>query len=244
MTRLVDRFACHRMRTSQVGPLLALAAAALLAAGCGGGSDADTKSATATNTAHETPSSHSPTDQASARRALIGLSNLPPRWSNEGRYDEEGLICGSFDPLGSAITRVSSERLHNNYTDVQELIAVFRTERESEAANRALNSKESELCLRRTMRNRILLHSGTDGIGLRIERLKKLLVDDLEPRGREVHYAAVFTSEVGVAKIYVDVVRTQVDRSVAVLLIVSGFTPVDYDSLSRLVRQRLGAVPS
>ncbi len=228
---------------------MTLALAGLALAGCGGGAATGAKSptnaasTTGTTQPAATTSVSPPTDHASADKALMTVDDLPPGWAQEPRYPE-GLSCGSFKPFASATTIARSGRMHNNYSDVQETIGVFPTQAASDTAYRQLNSKQGELCFLRTMRHRIRLHSGTDGIGLRIDPLRTDLIDDLGPHARAVNYSASFTSEVGVARIHVDIVRAQAERSVAVLLLVSGFTFVDYEQAAALIIRRLGGTLS
>jgi hypothetical protein len=228
--------------------LAALVAAGSLLAGCGDdGAATGAKSPSGTTQAARTkpaPTYSAPTDRASAKRALMTIEDLPPGWTKgEERYPE-GLSCGSFKPLAEASETVHSGRLHQRYSDVQELIAIFPTEAAATEAYRQLNSKKAERCLLRTMHQRIMLHSGTDGIGLVIEPLRTDLVDDLGPSSRAVNYSTSFRSEVGVARQFVDVVRSKVGRSVAVLLVVSGFTFVDYEQAASLIIRRQGGTLS
>jgi len=225
--------------------LAALAAGAGVLAGCGDGAATGAKPASDTpRTTRAVSESGAPTDRASAEKALVGVADLPKGWTVERRYDEEGLICGSFKPYDGADAVVHSDRFHNSYTDIQQAIGVFPTEAASATAYRQLSSEQAQRCLVRTMYRRIRLHSGTDGIGIRIVPLQVQLVDNPGPESREVSYAAPFTSEVGVSKYYVYTVRTRVDRVVSSLLIVSSFAPVDFHHIAEVVIKRIGGTLS
>jgi hypothetical protein len=136
---------------TRLKPGLTVAAVCLAFAGCGGDDDTSKDSgATGKTDAPRTAAAQTPADDATARSALIKLSDMPTGWTSEdGDHESKPSKCQAVrDARAATSGRATSAAFNHEPTgQVQQAVYLYADEQETTDHFSALTTPETRKCL-------------------------------------------------------------------------------------------------